>query len=29
VQLIENNAGHEAEAVAEFLKGLRQAPASH
>lgn len=29
VQLIENNAGHEASAVAEFLKGLRREPASH
>ena len=29
VQLIENNPGHEAEAVAEFLKGLRHDPASH
>jgi tryptophan synthase alpha chain len=29
VQLIENNVGHEAEAVAEFLKGLRSVPASH
>ena len=29
VQLIENNAGHEAAAVAEFLRGLRQAVASH
>ncbi len=28
VQLIENNAGHEAEAVSEFLKGLRPALAS-
>jgi tryptophan synthase alpha chain len=29
VQLIENNPGHEAEAVAEFLRGLRHDPASH
>ena len=29
VQLIENNAGHEAQAVSEFLKGLRQTPVSH
>ncbi len=29
VQLIENNAGHEAEAVSEFLKGLRSVPPSH
>jgi len=29
VQLIENNSGHEAQAVSEFLKGLRSVPASH